>query len=130
MNQSSQKKQSVEKRSSYRKRKISTFATGNEENPNACIYCDESHKLEGCERFMENTLKERIKFQVNKLVNFVKTILNLKTMHDKRTGSTTFVEGKQMTGISGDDRLLILPKLYARTKTKMQFQQESRNLCT
>ena len=116
--------------SRYRKRKISTFATGNEENSNACIYYDDIHKLEGCEKFLRKKLKEKIKFLAKKLVNFVKTILNLKTLHRKRTGSTIFAEGKQMTGISGDDSFLILPKLYARTKKKLQPQQKSRNLST
>ena len=43
---------------------ILTFATGNEESPDVCIYCDERHKLEVCDKFMERTLKERIKFLV------------------------------------------------------------------
>ena len=54
--------QYVEKKPSYKKVKISAFATGNEENPDVCIYCNERHKLEGCNSFMEKTLKERIKF--------------------------------------------------------------------
>ena len=54
----------VEKKPSYKKGKISTFATGNEESPDVCIYCDERHKLEVCDKFMERTLKERIKFLV------------------------------------------------------------------
>ena len=41
---------------------ISTFTTRNEENPDICTYCDERHKLEGCNSFMEKTLKERTKF--------------------------------------------------------------------
>lgn len=44
------------------KKKFWAIATGNKEIPNVCIYCDEMHKLKGCERFMEKTLKERIKF--------------------------------------------------------------------
>ena len=54
--------QYVEKRPSYKKRKISAFATENEENSDVCICCDEKHKLEGCNTFVEKTLKERIKF--------------------------------------------------------------------
>ena len=45
--------QYVEKKLNYKKEKISIFATGNEENPDVCIYCDERHKLEGCNGFME-----------------------------------------------------------------------------
>ena len=54
--------QYVEKKPSYKKGKISTFATENEENPEVCIYCDEKQKLENCNTFMEKTLEERIKF--------------------------------------------------------------------
>ena len=54
--------QYVEKKPSYKKGKISAFATGNEENPDVCIYCNERHKLECCNSFMDKTLKERIKF--------------------------------------------------------------------
>ena len=54
--------QYVEKEPSYKKGKISAFATGNEENPDVRIYCSESHKLEDCNSFMDKTLKERIKF--------------------------------------------------------------------
>ena len=53
--------QCVEK-PSYKKRKISAFATGNKENPDVCIYCNERHKLECCNSFIDKTLKERIKF--------------------------------------------------------------------
>ena len=53
--------QYVEKKPSYKKGKSSAFATSNEDNPDVCIYCDERHKLENCNSFMENTLKERIK---------------------------------------------------------------------
>ena len=54
--------QYVEKKPSYKKGKISAFATGNEDNPDVCIYYNEKHKLESCNSFMEKTLKERIKF--------------------------------------------------------------------
>ena len=54
-------KQYIEKKPSYKKGKISTFATGNEEDPDVCIYCNERHKLECCNSFMDKTLKERIK---------------------------------------------------------------------
>ena len=54
--------QNVEKKPSYKKGNISAFATGNEENPDACIYCNERNKLECCNTFMDKTLKERIKF--------------------------------------------------------------------
>ena len=54
----------VEKKPSYKKGKISTFATGNEESPDVSIYGDERHKLEVCDKFMERTLTERIKFLV------------------------------------------------------------------
>ena len=52
--------QYVETKPSYKKGDTSAFAIGNEENPDVCIYCDE--KLEGCNSFMEKTLKERMKF--------------------------------------------------------------------
>ena len=52
--------QYVEKKPSYNKGKISAFATGNEENWDVCIYCNERYKLESCIRFMDKTL--RIKF--------------------------------------------------------------------
>ena len=45
-----------------KKGKTSAFEIENEENPNLCIYCNEKHKLEGCNSFMDKTLKERIKF--------------------------------------------------------------------
>ena len=54
--------QYLEKKQSYNKGNTSAFATGNKENPDVCIYCNEIHKLEGCNSFMEKTLKERIKF--------------------------------------------------------------------
>ena len=54
--------QYVEKKPSYKKRKISTLATGNKENPDVLIYCNGRHKLEGCRSFMEKTLKEKVKF--------------------------------------------------------------------
>ena len=54
--------QYVEKKPSCKKEKISAFATGNEENSDVCIYCNERHKLECCNSFMDKTLKERIKF--------------------------------------------------------------------
>ena len=58
------REQYVEEKPSYKKVKISTFATGNEESPDVCIYCDERHKLEVSDKFMEKNLKERIKFFV------------------------------------------------------------------
>ena len=54
--------QYVEKKSDYKKGKISEFATRNEENPDVSIYRNVRHKLEGCNSFMDNSLKERIKF--------------------------------------------------------------------
>ena len=57
----------LEKKPSYKKGKISTFATENGESPDVCIYCDERHKLEACDKFMERTLKERIKFLVKQI---------------------------------------------------------------
>ena len=35
------------KKPNYKKGKISALAIRNEENPDACIYCDKRHKLEG-----------------------------------------------------------------------------------
>ena len=40
--------QYLEKKPSYKKEKISAFATGNKENSDVCIYCNERHKLECC----------------------------------------------------------------------------------
>ena len=54
--------QYVEKKPSYKKGKISAFGTGNEEKPDLCIYCNERHRMEGCNSFMNKTLEERIKF--------------------------------------------------------------------
>ena len=54
--------QYAEKKPSYKKGKISAFATGNVESPNVSIYCNERHKLECCNSFMDKTLKEIIKF--------------------------------------------------------------------
>ena len=54
--------QYIEKKPSYKKGKISTFATEKEENPDVCIYFDQRHKLKRCNSFMEKTLKEIIKF--------------------------------------------------------------------
>ena len=40
--------QYVGKKSSYKIGKISAFVTGNKENPDVCIYCNERHTLESC----------------------------------------------------------------------------------
>ena len=54
--------QYVEKKPIYKKGNISAFAAANEKNPDVCIYCNERQKLEGCNSFIDKTLKERIKF--------------------------------------------------------------------
>ena len=54
--------QYIEKKPSYKKGKISTFAAEKEENPDVCIYFDQRHELKGCNSFMEEILKEIIKF--------------------------------------------------------------------
>ena len=54
--------QYVEKRPNNKKGRLSTFVTGKEEKSENCCYCDEQHKLDRCDKFMEVTLKERIKF--------------------------------------------------------------------
>ena len=56
----------LENKSSHRKGKVSTFITGNKEQHDVCIYCDEHHKLADCEKFMDIDLKERIKFLARK----------------------------------------------------------------
>ena len=40
--------QYVDKKPSCKKGKISPFVTGNEENPDVSIYCNERHKVECC----------------------------------------------------------------------------------
>ena len=52
----------VEKRPNNKKGRLSIFVTGREEKSENCCYCDEQHKLDRCDKFMEVTLKERIKF--------------------------------------------------------------------
>ena len=52
----------VEKRPNNKKGRLSTFVTGREEKSENCCYCDEQNKLDRCDKFMEVTLKERIKF--------------------------------------------------------------------
>ena len=58
--------QYVEKRPNNRKGRLSTFVTGKEKRSENPCYCDEQHKLDNCGRFMEVTLKERIKFLAKK----------------------------------------------------------------
>ena len=58
--------QYVEKRPNNRKEKLSAFVTGKEERSENCCYCDEQHKLDKCDKFMEVILKERIKFLAKK----------------------------------------------------------------
>ena len=50
-------------------------------------------------------------------VHGMKTTLNLKTLHGKKTESTMVVEDIKMTGISGNGSLLSPPKLYTRWET-------------
>ena len=57
--------QYVEKKPYYKKVTISAFPTGNEENPEVYIYCNERHKLQGYNSFIDQTLKQRIKFLPN-----------------------------------------------------------------
>ena len=55
----------LEKRPNHRKNNISAFATreqNKKEDPHICINCNEKRKLEKCKEFMENALKEGIKF--------------------------------------------------------------------
>ena len=51
-----------EKKPNNRKERLSAFVTGKEERSESCCYCDEQHKIEKCEKFMEVILKEKIKF--------------------------------------------------------------------
>ena len=57
--------QYVEKKPYYKKVTISAFPTGNEENPEVYIYCNERHKLQGYNSFIDKTLKQRIEFLPN-----------------------------------------------------------------
>ena len=50
--------QYIEKKPSYKKGKISTFSTKNEENLDVCIYCDEQHKLEICDSFNHRAMDD------------------------------------------------------------------------
>ena len=55
----------LEKRPNHRKNNISAFTTreqNKKEDPHICINCNEKRKLEKCKEFMENALKEGIKF--------------------------------------------------------------------
>ena len=58
--------QYVEERPNNRKGNLSAFVPGKEERSEKCCYCDEQHKLDKCGKFMEVTLKERIKFLAKK----------------------------------------------------------------
>ena len=58
--------QYVEKRPNNKKGRLSTFVTGKEEKSENCCYCDEQHKLDRCDKSIEVTLKERIKFFTKK----------------------------------------------------------------
>ena len=60
--------QYIDKKPNSRRTKVSLFATKNngkvhvEEKSTDCIYCSKNHILDNCNAFMNQTLKERIKF--------------------------------------------------------------------
>ena len=56
-------------------------------------------------------------------VHGMKTTLNLKTLHGEKTESTMVVEGIKVTGMSGDDSLLSLPKLYTRREIPVDKEE-------
>ena len=58
--------QYVEKRPNNKKGSLSAFVTEKEERSENCCYCDEQHKPDKCDKFMEAKLKERIKFLAKK----------------------------------------------------------------
>ena len=51
--------QYLEKKPSYKKSNTSIFATGTEENPDVCIYCNEKHKVGGFNSFMEKISRRK-----------------------------------------------------------------------
>ena len=53
----------------------------------------------------------------------MKIILNLKTFHGKKTEITMVVEGVKVTGMSADDSLLSLPKLYTRMEIPVDKEE-------
>ena len=53
----------------------------------------------------------------------MKTTLNLKTLHGKKTKSTMVVEGIQVNGMRGDGSLLTCAKLYARREIPVDKQE-------
>ena len=55
-----------EKKQNNRMGRLSAFVTGKEERSEGCSYCDEQHKHEKCAKFIEVTLKERMKFLAKK----------------------------------------------------------------
>ena len=65
--------QYVENKPNYKKGKISAFATGNEENPDVCIYFNERHKLEGCNSFMDPEGKNQVSSKAKILLWMLKT---------------------------------------------------------
>ena len=58
--------QYVEKRPNNKQGRLSTFVTEKEEKSENCCYCDGQHKLDRCDKFMEVTLRERLKFLAKK----------------------------------------------------------------
>ena len=50
------------KEAKLQKENISTFAAVNKENQDVHIYCDQRHRLEGCNSFLEKTFKKGINF--------------------------------------------------------------------
>ena len=64
--------QYIDKKPNSRRTKVSSFATKDdgkvhvEEKPTDCIYCSEDHMLDKCNAFMNQTLKERIKYFLEK----------------------------------------------------------------
>ena len=66
--------QYIDKKPNGRRTKVSSFATKDdgkahvEEKPTDCIYCSEDHILDKCNAFMNQTLKERIKFLFRKKI--------------------------------------------------------------
>ena len=62
----------------------------------------------------------------------MKTTLNLKTLHGEKTESTMVVEGIKVTGMSGDDSLLLFQNYiqegrYQLTRKRLQPLLKSRN---
>ena len=75
--------------------------------------------LDNCSQgyFIHNNLVKELGF------HGVKIILNLKTFHGKKTEITMVVEGVKVTGMSADDSLLSLPKLYTRMEIPVDKEE-------